>query len=111
MFQNSIISTGTAITTTQAPSRNLVPRNTTTAIAVMTAPTPLTAARSRHRGGRSERQWRTSPTWLSVKPRNTPIAYRGISRLVSAPTATSSSAAATASESTPARYTGRSARR
>ena len=50
---NSIISTGIAITTTQAPARNFVPRNTTTATAVITAPVPLSATRSRQCGGRS----------------------------------------------------------
>ena len=54
---------------------------------------PLIAARSRQRGGRSARQWRTSPTWLSVKPMNTPIANSGIRLLTCAPDATSSSTA------------------
>ena len=89
----------------------MLPRNTTTATAVITAPVPFSAIRSRQREDRSWFQCRTSPTWLSVKPMNTPIAYSGISRLVSALTATSSSAASTASEKIPNRYTGRSARR
>ena len=97
MRANSNISTGTAITTTQAPSRNLVTRNTTTATAVITAPGAVDATRSRQRGGRSVRQWRTRPTWLSVNPMNTPIVNSGIRLLVSAPTAISSSSAASAS--------------
>jgi hypothetical protein len=101
VWENSHIISGIAITTTHAPSRNFVDRNTTTQIAVSVAPNPFSATRARHLEGRSVRQWRTSPIWLIVNPMNTPIAYSGISLLVSAPTAISSSAAATASTTIP----------
>ncbi len=90
MCENSHIIAGIAMTTTHAPSRNFENSSTSTAIAVITDPVALIATRSRQRGGRSLRQWRTRPTWLSVKPMNTPIANSGIRLLTRALDATSS---------------------
>ena len=91
------------MTTTHAPSRNFENSSTSTAIAVITAPVALIVARSRQCGGRSARQWRTSPTWLSVKPMNTPIANSGIRLLTCAPDAISSTSASSASATIPVR--------
>ena len=88
-------------TTTQAPEVNLLATKTTAAIAVRTAPVPLSAARSLQRGERWPCQCRTRPVWLMVNPMNTPIAYSGISRAVSALTAISRTPASTARVTTP----------
>ncbi len=74
---------------------------TAAAVAVSTAPVPLRAARSIQRGDRWPCQCRTSPVWLMVNPMNTPIAYSGISRAVTALTTISSTAASTARATTP----------
>ncbi|MDL4815259.1 hypothetical protein [Actinomadura opuntiae] len=76
---------------------------TTVAVAVMTAPVPLSTARVLQRRERRPYQCRTSPVWLMVKPMNTPIAYNGISRWVSADVATSSTAASRPRATTPYR--------
>lgn len=101
---------GTASTTTQAPSVNLLNRNIAVATAVTTAPAPLIAARWRQRGGRFRRQYTTSPDRDSVNPVNTPIANRGISAWVLPPTATSSAPDKTASVTMPGANTCRSSR-
>ena len=88
-------------TTTQAPEVNLAATKTTAATAVSSAPMPLSAARSIQRGERWLCQWRTSPVWLMVNPVNTPIAYSGMSRAVTALTAISRTPASTASTTTP----------
>ncbi len=55
-------------TTTQAPSRNFVVSATTTAIAVITEPTPFSVARHRQPDGRFVAQWRTRPIWRDREP-------------------------------------------
>ena len=74
---------------------------TAAAVAVRTAPTPFSAARSHQRGARWPCQCRTMPVWLMVNPMNTPIAYSGISRAVVALTAISRTPASTARVTTP----------
>ena len=76
---------GTATTTTQAPSVNLVTRKITVATAVTTAPRPLMAARCCQPRGRLRHQCTTKPAWASVKPVNTPMANSGISLSVLPP--------------------------
>jgi hypothetical protein len=53
---DSSISPGTASTTTHAPAVNLLATNTTAAMAVRTAPTPLRTARGNQRGERRRYQ-------------------------------------------------------
>ena len=91
------------MTTTHAPSRNFENSSTSTAIAVIALPVALIVARSRQCGGRSERQWRTRPTWLSVKPMNTPIANSGIRLLTCASDAVSRTSDRSASATIPIR--------
>ena len=86
------MSAGTAITTTQAPSVNLVRMNTMVAMAVTVAPRPLRAARNSQRGGRVRHQCTTRPLCDSVKPVNTPMANSGISVSTFPRTAMSSTA-------------------
>lgn len=103
MRANITISSEITIVTTHAPARNLVSSATPTAIAVSVAPRPLIAALARHGDGRARSQRRTSPSWLIVKPMNTPIVNSGIRRSVWASTTTNSRAAANASVTIPYR--------
>ena len=57
-------------TTTQAPSRNFVARNTAAAAAVNAAPAMSATAMSCQRGVRNRIARLARPTWLSVNPVN-----------------------------------------
>ena len=72
------MNSGTATTTTQAPSVNFVSRNTIVATAVTSAPDPLISGTVAPPGGLVRHQWTTSPVCESVNPVNTPIANSGI---------------------------------
>ncbi len=76
MRLNSRISSGIAITTTQAPARNLVKRKIRVATAVTTAPVPLMTARRDHPRSRVRHQCTTSPACERVNPVNTPMANK-----------------------------------
>lgn len=67
----STISTGTVITTIQAPARNLVASRTAAATAVRTAPVALTAVRGTQPSGRYVAQCFASPIWLIVSREHT----------------------------------------
>ena len=99
------------ITISHAPSVNLLTSSIASAASVNTAPTPLMTARVRQPSVRFSRQCRTMPVCERVKPTNTPIANSGTSACVSPFETTSSTAAKTASTTTPYRCTCRAARR
>ena len=97
------------MTTSQAPSVNLLTSSMASAAVVSTAPSPLMNARPAQPRPCCSCQCRTMPVWDRVNPTNTPIANTGISAWVLPRATTSSTAANTASTLIPYRYTCRSA--
>jgi len=70
-------------TTIHAPAENFVTTCTTDTTAVAAAPTPFSHAFHFQPGSRHLNQCTTMPACDSVKQTNTPMAYSGISALVS----------------------------